>query len=286
MKTIKDFVQFAPIWLVLVVFRVVPLKARSNMIGWITANVAGRLPNIRKRVDGNLRLAFPEMDKPERAKIHRAMAANVGRTLSEILYNREFRHHTHRCDISGPGLDVLKSCKQAGKGAIIVSGHFGQWEAIRHVLAAQGMETGAVYRPTNNQFYEPYFLSGIKLGGEPIVPRGTVGLRKMIKNLRNGGFMAVLIDQRQNDGVKIPFMGNDALTSTASAELALKLDIPLVPVAATRMPDGRFDIVFSEPIEPSDAMTMTKEVNAWLETLVRAHPDQWFWVHKRWVVYS
>ncbi len=285
MKAVKDFIQFAPIWLVLTVFRVVPIATRSRIIGWITANVAGRLPHIRKRVDSNLQRAFPDMNEADRRAIHKRMSHNVGQTLSEILYNRDFRTQTHRFDVTGAGMAVLEACQRDGRGAMIISGHFGQWEAIRHLLAERGMETGAVYRPTNNQFYEPYFLRGIKLGGEPIVPRGLAGMRQMIKTLRGGGFMAVLIDQRQNDGDKIPFMGHDALTSTAAAELSLKLDIPMVPVFAKRMPDGRFKIDFEAPIPSTEALAMTIEANRRLEARVRADPDQWFWVHKRWAMY-
>ena len=85
-----------------------------------------------------------------------------------------------------------------GKGAIIVSAHFGQWEAIRHHLAANNMETGAVYRKNNNPWYERLFLKSIKHGGlASNVARGrSREILAMIRHLKKGGFFALLVDQR------------------------------------------------------------------------------------------
>lgn len=283
MKTVKNFVQFLPIWIILKFFKVFPIEKRSYIVGTITAKLVGILPNIAKRVDDNLCLIFPDMPRVERNRIRENMGRHIGRTLSEILFNKDYAKQLHRFHATGPGLEVLQNCKDAGIGAIIVSGHFGQWEAIRHYLKAHNMETGAVYRPTGNQFYEPYFLQGIKEAGEPIVPRGFSGVRTMIKTLRSGSFMAILIDQRQNDAEEFNFMGHRAKTSLAAAELALKLDIPLVPVFAKRSNNGvDIEIDFEAPIPKSNAVEMTQIANVRLELRIRQTPEQWFWVHKRW----
>ncbi|PIB23941.1 hypothetical protein BFP76_01410 [Amylibacter kogurei] len=285
MKTLLSFVQFAPIWVILKLFKIIPIEPRSRILGRLTGGVIKILPSIRKRADDNLALIFPDMAIGERLNIRNNMASHVGQTLGEILFNEDYAAQTKRFHASGPGIDVLKQCKAEGQGAIIVSGHFGQWEAIRHYLMAHGMETGALYRPTNNPFYEKYFLRGIKRAGEPIVPRGTGGVRTMIKTLRSGGFMAILIDQRQNDGQDLPFLGYNAKTGVAAAEMALKLKVPLVPVFATRAPNGLdINIDFQNPIEPTDAVTMTIDANQRLESKIREYPAQWFWVHKRWLM--
>jgi KDO2-lipid IV(A) lauroyltransferase len=168
---------------------------------------------------------------------------------------------------------------------VIVSGHFGEWEAIRHVLRAEGMETGALYRPNNNPHYEPIFRAGIELGGLPIIPKGPSGMRAMLKHLRGGGFMAILADQHIRDGAVLDFLGHPATTTLSPAELALRYDVPLVPAFAP-WEDGRRRILIEAPIPPSDPETMMAEFNERLGAQVRRHPDQWHWLHDRWKRYA
>ena len=185
---------------------------------------------------------------------------------------------------SGAGLEALEKAHAEGRGAIIVSAHFGQWEAIRHFLKARGLETGAVYRENSNPWYEMRFLAGIKQGGDPIVAKGSAGNMKMVRHLRKGGFFALLVDQKIQQGHLLPFLGIDALTTTSPAELALRYDLPLVPAFGTRAKNNRnIDVVFEAPIEPSDALQMTREVNDRISARILANPEQWYWLHKRWI---
>ena len=89
----------------------------------------------------------------------------MGRTLFEIYHDAEFQTQYHKFSASGPGLIALKEAQAAGKGAIIVSGHFGQWEAVRAVIKMHGLESGAVYRPHKNRHYARRILAGIEAGG-------------------------------------------------------------------------------------------------------------------------
>jgi KDO2-lipid IV(A) lauroyltransferase len=92
-----------------------------------------------------------------------------------------------------------------------------------------------------------------------------------------------LIDQRMHQGAKLSFFGHEALTALSAAELALKYDALLLPVYAIRRPDGLdFDILVEAPIAPGTPEAMTQALNDSLEALVRRHPEQWFWIHRRW----
>ena len=90
---------------------------------------------------------FPNMKRSARARLGQDMGQHMGRTLFEIYHDAEFQTQHHKFSASGPGLAALKEAQAAGKGAIIVSGHFGQWEAVRAVIKMHGLESGAVYRP-------------------------------------------------------------------------------------------------------------------------------------------
>ena len=282
-KTFAKFLEYIPIWIGLFFGRLMPFKMRGAFFAGLGGFLVPLIPGSRKRILSGLDRVFPDMPSDEKTHLCKAIAMNAGRTLSEILFNGSYKNRLDLFDVSGPGLDVLREAKVAGKGAIIVSAHFGQWEAIRHYLKSQDLETGAVYRENNNPWYELRFLAGIRHGGDPIVAKSAGGNLAMVKHLRKGGFFALLVDQKFQQGHLIPFLGVDALTTTSAAELALRYDLPLVPAFGTR-DDNKLNIhvEFEEPIVPSDALTMTGEVNDRISARIIDKPEQWYWLHKRW----
>ncbi len=223
------------------------------------------------------------MPRRERMAICRDMGRNMGQTLFEIYHNAEFRTRLDRFSVSGPGLAALEQAQAAGKGAIIVSGHFGQWEAVRAVLKARAMECGAVYRPQTNRNYQRRLLAGIEAGGLPILPTGHSGTKALVRHLRAGGIIAILLDEKYPEGERLSFLGQPALTSLSAAQLALKYDLPMVPAYGTRTGDGStFAVEFEAPIAHTDAVTMTQTFNDSLSARIRATPGQWYWLLKRW----
>ena len=282
-KQIGFLAQYAFIRALQFILSVVPYRLRGWLIGGIAGTLVPLAAGPRRRMQKNLDLVYPDMDQTEKKRIMRAVAANAARSLSELLMNAQYSKRHDLFQISGPGLDVLKKAKAEDKGALIISAHFGQWEAIRHVLMAQGLETGAIYRENSNPYYEGLFLRNIKFGGEPIVKRSSSGNRVMLKHLRSGGFFALLTDQKTHNDATLPFLGHDAWTTTTPAQLGLKMGLPVVPAFATRRPDGvTIDVEFEDPIAPSSVEEMTIAINNRIEARIRANPGQWYWMHRRW----
>lgn len=283
LKSASYRIQALFIRVILALSKVLPLTLRSAFVGHITNAAVHLVPGLHRRAEDNLRRVFPTMEPDERRRIIGQVARNTGRTLTEILFNEDFARRAESLPIAGPGLATLRTAQETGKGAIIVSGHFGQWEAIRHALKAHGLETGAVYRPNNNPYYEPLFRKGIEAGGAPIIARGPAGNRQMLKHIRSGGFIALLMDQYTQDGTTLSFMGHPTVTSLSAAQLALRYDLPLVPVFCTRTRDG-FEIIAEEPIPHTSAPEMMQAFNDRLATRVHATPGQWLWLHNRWKI--
>lgn len=276
--------QYIPLWSALSATRLRSFDHRARLFGSMVGFAMRWFPPARWRFDREVLRVFPQMGRAQRAALRREMGRNMGRTLFEILHSAEFQARPERFHVSGPGLGALEQARATGKGAIIVSGHFGQWDAVRAVLKSRGMETGAVYRPQRNRFYQRGFLAGIEEGGKPVIATGRAGTMDLVRHLRGGGFLAILLDETYPEGVAVPFLGLPALTSTSAAVLALKYDIPLVPAYGTRRPDGaEFDVAFEAPIPHTDAVTMTTEINDSLSARVRKHPGQWYWLLRRWM---
>jgi KDO2-lipid IV(A) lauroyltransferase len=240
-------------------------------------------PPARSRFNREARRVFPDMTRSARAALGQNMARHMGRTLFEIYHDGEFQTQHHKFRPSGPGLAALQAAHAQGKGAIIVSGHFGQWEAIRAVIKIHGMESGAVYRRHKNRHYERRIASAIEAGGKPILATGSVGTRALVKHLRGGGIISILLDEKFREGVRLPFLGHDALTSLSAAQLALKYDLPMIPAYGIRIDDGNaFRVEFEAPIPHTDSITMTREFNDSLSARILADPEQWYWMLRRW----
>ncbi|MCC5969267.1 MAG: lysophospholipid acyltransferase family protein [Pararhodobacter sp.] len=276
-------VRYIPLFSALTVSRWRRFERRSRALGTAISWIMRWFPPARRRFGREVQRVFPDMPHGERARLSGDMGRNMGQTLFEIYHCAEFQSRPEKFNPSGPGLAVLHDARAAGKGAIIVSGHFGQWEAVRGVLKMQGMETGAVYRRQANRHYQRRLLTGIEGGGKPILETGTIGTKALVRHLRAGGFIAILLDEKYAGGVRMPFLGQPALTSLAAAQLALKYDLPMVPAYGIRTGDGStFDVVFEAAIPHTDAETMTQAFNDSLSARILANPEQWYWLLRRW----
>jgi len=208
---------------------------------------------------------------------------NAGRTMAELYSAEAFKAHVKHAPIRGAGLQPIIDAPARGQGVILVSGHFGNHDIARAVLAGRGLKVGALYKPQRNPFFERQFRKMIGAISEPIFPRGRQGLAALVRHLRAGGLLGILIDQHQNGAPRLDFLGKPARTATSAAELALKYDCLLVPVYGLRRPDGiSFELLVEPPIAPSTPEAMTQALNDSLAAQVRAHPGQWFWIHRRW----
>lgn len=281
-SVIQDL-RYFPLWSALTVFRWRSFDARSHALGTTLGSVMRFFPPARKRFERETKHVFPALTRSARSKLGQDMGRHMGRTLYEIYHDAEFQSQHHKFRASGPGLAALKEAQAVGKGAIIVSGHFGQWEAIRAVVKMHGMESGAVYRRNKNRHYERRIYSAIQAGGKPILATGSTGTRALVKHLRDGGIMSILLDEKQADGILLPFLGRDALTSLSAAQLALKYNLPMVPAYGIRAEDGNtFDVIFEAPIQHTDSKTMTRTFNDSLSSRIIANPEQWYWLLRRW----
>ncbi len=275
--------RYIPLWSALTVVRWRSFDLRSRGLGTTFAAVMRWFPPANRRFDREARRVFPDMKRSARARLGQDMGRHMGRTLFEIYHDAEFQTQLHKFRGSGPGLAALKEAQAAGKGAIIVSGHFGQWEAVRAVIRMHGFESGAVYRPHRNRHYERRIRNGIEAGGRPILATGSIGTRALVRHLRGGGIISILLDEKYAEGVRIPFLGIDALTSLSAAQLALKYDLPMIPAYGIRIEDGNaFRVDFEAPIPHTDSITMTRAFNDSLSARIMANPEQWYWMLRRW----
>ncbi len=263
--------------------RLLPWERRVPLMGATLRRVIGPLAGYRRRSLDNLALILPDLSPAERRTIADAVNDNLGRTLIENYAQEELGQRLRGSPVTGAGLEAVAAARAAGRPVLFVTGHFGNHEAPRHVLAAKGYEIGGIYREMKNPYVNSHYVKTMAQVSGPVFAKGRRGTMGFARYLRDGGMATILFDVSVKNGALIPFLGQPARTSTAAAELALRFDAALIPYFGTRQADGLgFDIAIEDPIPHSDPLTMTRAMTERLEARVRAHPGQWFWVHRRW----
>lgn len=280
--TLRHRIDDAATAAIIGVMRLLPYRWRVPAMGWFSRTVLGPLA-LNRRVRENLRHVFPDLPPAEVRRICREVADNFGRSFIELHSGPEFARFAATLPIGGPGLAALDEAHARQRPVILVSAHFGNYDAWRSGLSARGFRVGGLYMPMTNPAANRRYVATIESIAKPLFPRGAEGLADMIRFLRGGGMLGLLGDHYMATGELVDFLGKPAWTATSAAKMALKYNALLVPLYATRNPDGlTFTIEVEDPIPHSDALTMTQALNDSASARVRGHLGQWFWLHRRW----
>ena len=262
--------------------RLLPYRKRLAAMSWIFRRILGPLA-LNRRVRENLALVLPDLTPAEVRTICTGVADNFGRSFIELHSGTEFARFAATLPIGGPGLAALDQAHAQGRPVVLVSAHFGNYDAWRAGLSARGFKVGGLYMPMTNPLANRRYVDTIESIAAPLFPRGPEGMTDMLRFLKSGGMLGLLGDHYMARGELVPFLGKPAWTATSAAKMALKYNALLVPLYATRNADGvTFTIEVEAPIPHSDALTMTQALNDSASARVRAHPGQWFWLHRRW----
>ncbi|WP_289091390.1 lysophospholipid acyltransferase family protein [uncultured Sulfitobacter sp.] len=266
---------------------VLPYKARIAFVGWVVQHVIGPVAGYRARALDNLAMIWPQMPQERRAEIASKCLNNVGRSFIENYSARDFPKRMAKNTPTGAGVAALEKAAEQGKPVILVTGHYGNYEAMRACLVARGYDIGGLYRNMKNPYFNAHYVQTMEAFGGPVFPQGRRGTAGFVRHLKDGGQLVLLFDQHVFGAPALDFLGQPANTALSAAELALRYDALLIPFYGIRQADGvSFDTVLEAPVPHSDAVTMTQALNDSLTARVKADPEQWFWVHRRWRIHD
>ncbi len=284
-RSFGDWVSDRLLRAVIGLMRRLPYARRVPAMGQFTRRVIAPLAGYNRRAALNLEYIFPDLGKAGRDAIIAEVGDNVGRTFIENYSPDDFLARNADAPVIGPGLAALEQAQAAGRAVILVTGHFGNYEAPRAALVSRGYNIGGLYRPAANRFFNDHYAQTFTAYGGPIFAQGSRGTAGFVRHLKAGGILVLLFDQHVTTGEKMDFLGRPARTALSASELALRYDADLIPFYGIRRADGlSFDIELEAPVPHSDPVTMTRAMNASLEARIRTHPGQWFWFHRRWKV--
>lgn len=271
--------------LALGLFRLLPLDAASAFGGWFGRSFGPRFPAHKKAVR-NLARAMPELSPAEQQAALHGMWDNLGRVIAEYVHLADIRDAGR---IEVVGVEHLAAVRDSGKPAIFFSAHYGNWEVMGLMATQHGLPLVQVYRAANNPLTEEMLQALRKPVGGRQIPKGMQAARELLKALKQNECLAMLVDQKLNNGVAVPFFGRDAMTAPAIADLALRSGCPVVPAYVERLGGARFRVTVEAPVTLDDTGNREQDtyngllmINRKIEAWIRKHPDHWFWVHQRW----
>ncbi len=236
----------------------------------------------------NIEIAFPDWTEEARAALLRAQWDCLGRTFFEFPLSDRLTIASGRVELVGG--ERLTEIARSGKPVIFVSGHFSNWEVMPSVIVEMGVPCRMTYRAANNPYIDQRIReTRARYGVTLFAPKGGAGSRDLLETLKGGESVALMNDQKFNEGVAAPFFGRTVLTAGGPSRLALKFGAPLQPMWMHRLPGGRFRVYVDPPIElvrtgdrEADIAAGVRRINAYVEAKIRERPEEWFWVHKRW----
>jgi len=244
----------------------------------------------RRRVLANLELAMGRsLTSAQRQQIMRQVFHLFGQTLVETLMLPKMVRQGLDRYVQIEGWEHLEKAVQAGRGAVVFTGHFGNWEMVALAQGARGIPMDVVGRPPGDAHLARHLSMTRTLTGNRDISKYEAA-RPMLRSLREGRTVGLVIDQNVGGdrGIFVPFFGRPASTTPALAVLALKTGAPLVPVFDYPEND-RHHIIYDPPLENlprgrgrADIHALTARVTSIIEEKVRRRPDLWLWMHNRW----
>ena len=284
MKKIIYIIEFILIKILFIFFKIIGYKYSSNL-GFLIGKIIGPIFRSKKLIIKNLQKANLQKQN-NLEKIASDVLGNYGRIFAEYVHLKNFRNDKLKKYISIEGLEHLENLKKSKKRAVFISGHFNNFELMAMQIEKAGIELATIYRPLNN-FLLNKTMEQIRTENicKNQIKKGRAGSREIIKNLIKGKSIAIMIDQRVREGIKIDFFNNQATTTTIPAQLIKKYNCELVPVYIERRKNNYFKMFVSKPIKidkNKSVLEITKFLNNLLERMIVRNIDQWIWTHNRW----
>lgn len=286
MKRLKFFIEAIILHLFYGMLRLIPLQASSALGGWLGRTLGMRIKRTRIAA-AQMAAHLPPHSEAEREEMLQQMWDHLGRVIAEYTHLARGALDSH---VTIEGAEQVQRVIASGKPALFISGHFGHWELAPKSIAMCGLPLHLVYRPPNNPLADGIIhriRSAYTIGH---YGKGADGARGVLGAIRRGESIGMLIDQKDNTGASIPFLGAPAMTMLSAAKLALKYNLPVIPVRAERTAGTEFHVTIYPPLTPPDASlqgeareiaymtTMNEVISSW----IREKPSQWFWLHRRW----
>jgi KDO2-lipid IV(A) lauroyltransferase len=282
---LRDTLEY---WAALAALKTLELAPRTDamrLAALYTRALDKAIPRLRRTGMRNLELAMPEKTAAERARI----IDGVFRSIARLLVSFARFPHIDRSNVSGwiryEGYEHVERARARGRGILFATAHLGNWELSAFAYGLLTAPMHVVVRPLDNGRIDRLVAARRALSGNRVIEKKDFA-RAMLKALAANEAVGILIDQNASleHGTFVDFFGVPACAGTGFAKIAARSGAAVVPgFALWSEKERRYVLRFDPPIEMTgDAEADTRALHAHLEAVIREHPDQWLWIHRRW----
>lgn len=263
-----------------------PIEAASNLGGMI-GRIIGPMLSMTDIARDNLDHFMPSLSHNQRDEVVLEMWDNLGRVMAEYPHLNKIGHDNRYLEIVGS--EAAIATLKEHPNSIFFSGHLANWEVFRKAAEKLSIPITMIYRKPNNQRVEELLMRARGGNKESHIAKGHIGARQAVAVLKNKHPIGMLVDQKLNEGLAIPFFGRPAMTAPAIAHFALRYGCPVIPARVERLSGPQFQLTLypalwiDKECHPDVAVEkMLVEINKLLEGWIRENPGQWLWAHRRW----
>jgi KDO2-lipid IV(A) lauroyltransferase len=251
----------------------------SALGGWLARSIGPRT-SANRTAARNMERALPHLSTAARAQALTSAWENFGRTMAEYALLHRFIGE-NRVQVSG----VERLAAFQDKPVLLFCAHLANWEVIPLALTGRTKPLTIVYRAANNPKVDALIARARAPYTAGMVPKGASGAREIVKALKQAEHVIMVVDQKLNTGIEVPFFGHGAFTAPAVVSFAQHYGCPVFPVRTRRIGTAQFEVVIEEPMRfapDGDLGEGLAAVNRRLEQWISEEPGQWLWMHKRW----
>tara|TARA_E500000178_G_scaffold352152_1_gene414942 strand:- start:8 stop:904 length:897 start_codon:yes stop_codon:yes gene_type:complete len=276
---------------ILILFKLLGRKLSSNLCAYLFCKIGPhtKFNNIAKK---NILYVWPKKKKKDINKIIYGMWNNIGRNFGELVHLKKYQPLLCK-NTKIIGLKEVEKLisynNNNNKGIIFFSAHYGNWELGPIILKSLKLKPLSIYRKSNNKFIN-FLIQFIRSPHGDYAPKGDLGAKKSFLWLRKGNSLAILMDQKLNEGLPIDFLGKPAYTAPFIAELAIRMNLDIVPIKFSRQGNMKNIITFYNKIKTPKSylskeeklIIILSEINKIISKWITKNPEFWLWIHRRW----
>lgn len=288
--TVMHRVEYAATRGLMGLFKALGVDRASALAGGFMRAVGPLIGSIHQRGVKNLKRVHPDWSDEKIAATLKDVWENLGRTTAEFPHFDAFQAGDPQGRLCITGAEHIAPYVIGKKPVILVTGHFANWEVAALVARQAGMDFAIVYRAANNPLVDELIINARAAAMTRVqIPKGKPGALAFMDALKKGRSLALLVDQKFNEGISVPLMGHPAMSAPAPARAAIRFNLPIIPVSTVRREGAYFDMIIHPAIHPAptgdiarDVYALTEQLNQFVERQVEAYPGQWLWLHRRW----
>lgn len=284
---IKEIIEYCLFILFVNIMRLLGIDRASNLGSFIFRRIG---PYTQKGwvVRNNLKYIYEDISDEKVRVLENMIWDNFGRYIGEFAFlDANFLENSGRVEIRG--LEILKKLQKEGKPFIAFSGHFANWDFMLYEVLKNTSEVGVVYRKINNRFINDYVLKQRSYKGVTMISKGPSSMKHILKAVKDKKNILMLVDQKMNEGIRIPLLGKPANTADGIATLARQFNYAIVPAKIERLNGAHFRLTFQEYFNVGDKGTKEDDIrecmikiNEILSEWINERPESWLWTHQRW----